>query len=121
MTGFCVLNSACQSEKEVKYEQYVITGKTLYELHCANCHGKNGEGLRELYPSLDKSSRLNDIAFVTCLIKNGSHEAVETKMPANKELYNIDIAQLITYLNSRWGSTKTITETEEVAKVRCER
>jgi hypothetical protein len=41
-------------------------------------------------------------------------------MPAAKGLYDLDIAQLITFLNDKWGSSKKIVEADEVAGVRCE-
>jgi mono/diheme cytochrome c family protein len=112
------LNS-CKTDQEIKYEQYVISGKTLYQTNCANCHGKNGEGLRELYPSLSNSVRLGDVNYVTCLIKTGT-SGKEINMPANNELYDIDIAQIITFMNDSWSDKKQITETEEVRKAVCE-
>ena len=117
MTGFCISAKSCKSDQQIRHEQYVIAGKNLYENHCANCHGKNGEGLRTLYPSLDHSSRLGETAYLTCLIRNGS-TGKDINMPGNKDLYAIDIAQIITYLNDRWGEGK-MTETEEVAKIEC--
>lgn len=41
-------------------------------------------------------------------------------MPAAKGLYDLDIAQLITFLNDKWGSSKTIVEVEDVARVGCD-
>ena len=112
------LNS-CKTDQEIKYEQYVISGKTLYQTNCANCHGKNGEGLRELYPSLSNSIRLGDINYVSCLIKEGT-SGKEINMPANKELYDIDIAQIITFMNDSWSDKTQITEIEEVRSAGCE-
>jgi len=117
LTGFCLYAESCKSDQQIRHEQYVIAGKNLYESHCANCHGKNGEGLRNLYPSLDRSARLKDTEYLTCLIRNGTTDK-DINMPGNKDLYAIDIAQIITYLNERWGEKK-MTETEEVARVGC--
>lgn len=116
LTSLCV--SSCQSNSEIKYEQYVISGKILYEQNCSNCHGKDGQGLRDLYPSVTRSNRLKDINYLTCLIKNGTKDR-EVNMPSHKHLYNLDIAQIITYLNHTWGDSKTLIETDEVAKVNC--
>lgn len=117
MTGFCILLKSCKSEQQIKYEQYVIAGEALYTRHCANCHGRNGEGLRNLYPALDQSAKLGETAYLVCLIQNGT-TGKTINMPANNDLYAIDIAQIITYLNERWGEKK-MTETEEVAKIAC--
>jgi thymidine kinase len=40
--------SSCQSEEKIKLEQYYIGGKEVYELNCANCHQKDGKGLKNL-------------------------------------------------------------------------
>jgi mono/diheme cytochrome c family protein len=110
---------SCKTDQEIKYEQYVITGKTLYQNNCANCHGNNGEGLRKLYPSLNTSPRLQDIEYLSCLIKQGTSEK-EINMPGNKDLYDLDIAQIITFMNDAWGDKKQITETDDVRKAQCE-
>ncbi len=117
MISFCLIINACRSEEQIRYEQYVIAGKNLYETHCANCHGKNGEGLRNLYPGLNGSARLGETAYLTCLIRYGT-SGKEPNMPANSQLYALDVAQIITFLNERWGDG-SMTETEEVEKVKC--
>lgn len=118
MTGFCLAVNSCRSDRQIRHEQYVIAGKNLYESQCANCHGKNGEGLRSLYPSLNKSTRLGETGYLTCLIRNGT-AGKDIDMPGNTALYDIDIAQIITYLNDRWGDGE-MTETEEVTKIVCD-
>ena len=40
-------------------------------------------------------------------------------MPANKELYDLDIAQISTFLKYKWAKDKSITEISEVEKVEC--
>lgn len=90
----------------------------MYELHCGNCHGNNGEGLRRLYPSLTTSNKLEDLEYLKCLIKFGTSD-LEIDMPGNKELYDLDIAQIITYMQSRWGDKKQIVHTEEISKINC--
>ncbi|MFS0488742.1 c-type cytochrome [Leadbetterella byssophila] len=111
----CYLSlSACTSKDQIRYEQFVITGGQLYQQHCANCHGESGQGLRELYPALTESKKLEDLNYLTCIIRKGGD-----KMPANKELYDLDIAQISTFLKYRWAKDKTITETEDVSKIQC--
>ncbi len=111
--------SSCKTETEIKYEQAVIAGKTLYENHCGNCHGKDGEGLRKLYPGITSETADKSSDFITCLIKSGTTDK-EVNMPANILLYDLDIAQIITYLKDRWGTgQKRMVPTEEVAKVQC--
>ena len=73
------------------------------------------------------SSYLEDKNKLVCIIKNGLQGPINVagktynqKMPAAKGLYDLDIAQLITFLNDKWGSSKTIVEADEVAGVGCE-
>jgi mono/diheme cytochrome c family protein len=119
--------SACSSDAEVKYEQYVISGAEIYKKNCSNCHGLDGSGLRNLYPPVKGSDYLQDKNKLVCIIKNGLEGPINVagktynqKMPAAKGLYDLDIAQLITFLNGKWGSSKKIVEADEVARVGCE-
>ena len=44
----------------------------LYRKHCANCHGRDGEGLRELFPPLTGSLYLADrLPALPCLLTTG--------------------------------------------------
>jgi cytochrome c551 len=135
--SFCFKNSlvllylfvtACSSDEEVKYEQYIISGAEIYKKNCSNCHGIDGSGLRNLYPPIKGSNYLQDKNKLVCIIKNGLEGPINVagktynqKMPAAKGLYDLDIAQLITFLNDKWGSSpKSIVEADLVAKVGCE-
>jgi len=119
--------SACSSDEEVKYEQYVIAGAEIYKKNCSNCHGLDGSGLRDLYPPIKGSNYLQEKNKLVCIIKNGLEGPISVngktynqKMPAAKGLYDLDIAQLITFLNDKWGNSKTIVEVGDVAGVVCE-
>lgn len=118
--------AACSSDEQVKYEQYVIAGEQLYNKNCSNCHGAEGQGLRNLYPPLKNSDFLINQNAVICIIKNGSNDTLKVngktfnqKMPANKKLYDLDIAQIVTFINDNWGK-KGIVEVEVVGGVVCE-
>ena len=124
---FCLFATACASDEEVKYEQYVISGAEIYKKNCSNCHGLDGSGLRNLYPPIKGSNYLQDKNKLVCIIKNGLEGPINVagktynqKMPAAKGLYDLDIAQLITFLNDKWGSSKKIVEVGDVAGVGCE-
>lgn len=94
---------ACQSKEEILHEQYVIEGRVQYENNCANCHQSNGEGLRNLYPSITKS-RLSAPELAK-LIKQGRKSATGY-MPANPKLQAIDIAEIITFMRHEWGKNE---------------
>lgn len=116
--------SSCQSEEKIKLEQYYIGGKEIYELNCANCHQKDGKGLQNLYPALAGSDYLKDKAKVIYIIKNGlageifvNGKKFNQPMPANNQLTNLDIAEVVTYIYNEWNGETKITEVKEVEKV----
>ncbi|PLK43441.1 cytochrome c [Emticicia sp. TH156] len=117
------LLSSCQSAEQIKLEQYYIGGKVIYEQNCANCHQKDGKGLQNLYPPLAGSDYLQNKAQVIRVIKNGLTGAIKVNgkiynqpMPANSQLQNLDIAEVVTYIYNEWANEKEITTVEEVEK-----
>lgn len=115
--------TACQSEQELKTEQYFAEGYQVYTKNCSNCHQANGMGMANLYPPLVGSPSLKDKALLACIIKNGlkGDITVEGKkfnrpMPANPKLMDLEIAEIITYVNIKWNKDSIYTTTEFVNK-----
>lgn len=94
---------ACQSKEEILHEQYVIEGRIQYENNCANCHQSNGQGLRNLYPAINKSQIT--APELAKLIKQGRKSEMGY-MPANPKLQAIDIAEIITFMRHEWGKNE---------------
>jgi mono/diheme cytochrome c family protein len=118
-----LLLASCGSSEEIKYEQYLVNGEQHYLKHCSNCHQADGSGLKDLYPPLAGSDFLNNKELVICLIRNGMSGEIKVNgksynqpMPANKQLYELDIAELTTYIYDKWGNSKEITEVSSVKK-----
>jgi mono/diheme cytochrome c family protein len=118
-TAYCI---ACQSEGNVKRDQYIAEGFTLYQTHCANCHQRDGKGLESLYPALS-SDYLMDKSKVICWIKNGINQPMTVNgkmynraMPANPALKDLEIAEIVTYVYATWGKQTEITPIETVQK-----
>ena len=119
-----IIASSCQSNEKVKLEQYYIGGKEIYEKNCANCHQLDGKGLQNLYPPIAGSDFLKNKEQVILLIKNGvsgemlvNGKKYNQAMPANNQLQNLDIAEVVTYIYNEWKFESKITTTEEVEKV----
>ncbi len=115
LTLLCGGLSACGSTDQIRYEQFMINGEQHYLLHCANCHQRDGKGLRDLYPPIAGSDFLKDRKRVVCVIRHGMSGPVTVKgktynqaMPANQQLYETDIAELVTYIYGRWGDVDAI-------------
>lgn len=115
---------SCQTAEKIKFEQYYIAGAQIYLTNCANCHQKDGLGLKNLYPPIKNSDFLNDKNSMICLIKNGLSGEIKVggkiynqPMPANPHLQDLDIAELLTFINKEFRNEEKFITTEEVNKI----
>ncbi|GAB3336329.1 hypothetical protein GCM10027299_46250 [Larkinella ripae] len=115
---------ACQSQSELKQEKYFVEGYQLYTQHCANCHQEDGKGLEALYPPINGSDYLKNKETVICLIRYGQQGPIVVNgrnynrpMPANRQLTDIDIAAITTYIYNKWGDEAVITDVKEASKI----
>ena len=99
-------------------------GALLYKNYCANCHMDQGEGLRGLIPPLAKADYLQkhqgDLA---CIIRYGmkgeivvNGQSYKQAMPGNAELSDIEITNLINYINRQWGNEIPERSVQQVRK-----
>lgn len=118
--------TACQSQEEIKRDQYFAEGLELYKIHCANCHQTDGRGLVNLYPPLAGADYLTpeNKAALICAIRYGQHDSLVVNsrrytqpMPGNAQLQPLDIAEIVTYVYNQWGNEKTFTPTDSVRRV----
>ena len=118
--SFFIIFKSCQSEDQIAYARYFVTGKNLYAQHCQNCHSEEGKGLGDLIPPLTDITYLtknrNNIA---CFIKYGMSDSIvingkvyNEKMPAEPNLTNMEIAQLITYVTNSFGNEQGLYDVE---------
>lgn len=115
---------ACQSEEEIKRERYITEGILVYKNACANCHQTKGEGLAALYPPLANSDYLRNKNDVICLIRYGQQgpivvngKSYNRPMPAQPQLSDLEVAELVTYIYNQWGQEKTVTDVTAVTPV----
>jgi len=111
---------SCQTGEQVKRDQYLAEGFTLYQTHCANCHQRDGKGLENLYPAI-ATDYLKDKGKVICWIKFGVNQPMTVNgkvyhraMPANPALKDLEIAEIATYVYNTWGKETGITSIEKV-------
>lgn len=84
----------------------------LYQQNCANCHMTDGTGLKSLYPPLAGADYLSQFETkLPCIIKHGiqgelfvNGKQYNQVMPANEDLSDIDIANLVNYIRNEWGN-----------------
>lgn len=109
---------SCESDESIEFDRYYSTGAVVYQTHCKNCHGANGEGLSDLIPPITDSVYLkHNKNALACFIKSGlkgpvtiNGKAFDDAMPAN-DLSPMEIAQVLTYaVNSFGNKLNTINE-----------
>ncbi|WP_116105510.1 c-type cytochrome [Lewinella sp. IMCC34191] len=99
-----------------------LQGKNLYLEHCANCHFDEGQGLRQLMPPLAGADYLRDYPEqVVRGIRQGMNGPMEVngvvynaEMPANQELTEFQIVNIMNYINQAWGNDYGLVTVAEV-------
>jgi mono/diheme cytochrome c family protein len=112
---------SCQSDEQLEFKRYYSAGSLVYQTHCQNCHGANGEGLQELMPPLTDSVFLKtNKARLACFVKFGLKEKViiskrpfEGQMPPN-DLPPIEIANVLTYVTNSFGNKMGTINSDQV-------
>lgn len=95
----------------------------MYQQHCINCHQEDGTGLGKLIPPLSGADyMLDNIARTACLIKYGMDGEIivngqdyNQPMPANEQLTDIEVAQILTYITNSWQNEEGYFSVKEVS------
>jgi len=105
----------------------MIAGAAIYRDQCSACHGLNGKGVRELFPSIADSSmvRSEDATTSIRIVLRGAR-SVGTKtqptasgMPSyGQQLDDNKVAAVLTYMRNSWDGAATPVASEQVSKVR---
>lgn len=112
---------AYQSCKPTPYEQ----GKDLYDYYCANCHQADGTSLQQLIPPLAQSDYLKKHrSEIPCLIYYGIKGEIVVNgitynqvMPGFEQFNDIDIANLVNYINNSFGNNLGYTPLRDIQKM----
>ena len=118
------LGCSANREHKIKKLQYINRGRTLYQVHCGNCHGTEGLGLAKLVPPLKNPNYLiENLNDLPCIIKNGaSGETIVNgvifnhPMPGNPNIKNLEIAEIITFLVNKFNDIDTLITDQDVRK-----
>lgn len=98
------------------------TGAKLYGTHCAQCHGKEGEGVRNAYPPLAKNRNItlaNPSNLVQTVLYGGFAPATSGNPrpfgmpPYVLQMNDKETAVVLTYIRNAWGNQAApVTELE---------
>ena len=133
---FIIFFSCNQQEKTDRFEnldrrtkirlrQYLVEGKRLYTLHCANCHQVDGKGLARLYPPLKDSDYLiPNKKKVICGIRFGQKGEIlvngtifNQEMPPNPKITDLEIAEIATYIYTEFADSVQIITINNVRSI----
>ncbi|MEO6523561.1 MAG: cytochrome c [Mucilaginibacter sp.] len=115
--------TSCQDEGQLTFKRYYSTGQSVYQNHCQNCHGAQGEGLGALIPPLTDSSYLKtNLHQLPCFIKNGvmgniivNGKPYSQAMPP-AQLTSIEIAEVITFVGNSFGNKIGLVDADMISE-----
>ena len=115
---------SCQTDEEIKRQRYITEGIFLFKNNCANCHQTKGQGVASLYPPIAGSDYLVNKKKVICLIRYGQQGPIVVNgkpynrpMPAQPQLSDLEVAELVTYIYNEWGGETKLTGVKEVTPI----
>ncbi|RJE74228.1 MULTISPECIES: cytochrome c [Reichenbachiella] len=121
--GLFILSCSENRKEEIKLQQYTYQGSELYKAHCTNCHQADGSGLGKLIPPIDSTYLSTNLTQVICGIKYGLTGAMtiqnihfDKDMPGNTRLTALEIAEIVTYIDQKWGKRRGIIRPKVVSK-----
>ena len=96
-------------------------GKSIYTTYCQSCHMEDGNGVENAFPSLVKTTGLNDKNRLVNIILKGMRGPIVVKgVKYNLEMAGVDLtdqeaADVINYIRNSWGNKAPMIKTSEVA------
>lgn len=104
-------------------------GAKLYEQHCAQCHGDQGQGVPGAYPPLagNRAVTMDSTANLVQIVLNGGYAPATAGNPRPfgmppfvLVLDDTELATLLTYLRSAWGHQASAVTPTEINRMRGE-
>ena len=108
-------------------EPVMLSGGAIYRDQCSACHGLDGHGVANLFPSLADSSMVRSIDPTTLirLVLRGARSVATDKEPTapgmpsyGHQLDNREVAAVLTYVRNAWGSAGASVSAQTVDQAR---
>jgi mono/diheme cytochrome c family protein len=105
----------------------MAAGAAIYRDQCSACHGLDGKGVAELFPSVAESSMVRSddpttsIRIVLRGVRSVGTKAQPTApgMPSyGKQLDDDQVAAVLSYVRNSWGGAAAAVTSDQVSKVR---
>ena len=107
----------------------MIVGSAIYRDQCSACHGLDGKGVAELFPSIADSSmvRSDDPTTSIRIVLRGARSVGTNAQPTASgmpsygwQLNDGEVAAVLTYIRDSWGGKADPVASEQVSKVRAD-
>jgi mono/diheme cytochrome c family protein len=105
----------------------MIAGAAVYRDQCSACHGLDGKGVAELFPSVANSAmvRSDDPTTSIRIVLRGARSVGTNAQPTapgmpsySRQLDDSQVAAVLTYIRNTWGSAAAPLKADDVARVR---
>jgi mono/diheme cytochrome c family protein len=110
-----------------KDDPSMVSGAAIYRDQCSACHGIDGKGVAELFPSVADSSMVksDDPTTSIRIVMRGARSVGTHAQPTapgmpsyGRQLDDAQIAAVLTYMRNRWGAAAAPIGATDVARVR---
>lgn len=96
-----------------------VAGGQVYELYCAACHQRNGEGVAGRFPPIKGSEKIREKDSLLQVILSGQDtQDYEIAMPPHDFLSDEEVAELASYVRKYFGNEREEITPQEVNRVR---
>ncbi len=105
----------------------MVAGAAIYRDQCSACHGLDGKGVAELFPSVANSAmaRSDDPTTSIRIVLRGARSVGTSAQPTapgmpsyGRQLDDSQIAAVLTYIRNSWGGAAAPVKADDVATVR---
>lgn len=102
-------------------------GAKVYAERCADCHGRDGQGVAGVYPPLSGNSSVNEpsgINAIRVVLLGGFAPSTQgnprpySMPPFAQQLNDADVAAVVTYIRQSWGNRAPLVQERDVIKYR---
>ncbi len=115
-----------RASREGGEDSALSPGAALYVDYCAACHGRDGQGVPEVFPPLvDTSTALGDPTALIAITLDGVAGPLDVDgdeydgfMPGQAQLSDQEVAKLLNYIRTSWGNDASTVDECMVRTVR---